>query len=163
MDAMNQKIPRRPASGGGVTAVDIVIIILLLAVTFGTIFGWVYEALDDDLNSEIGYTFVVSFRIAETHREVLDGLTKGDQLYFAEEGDFLGYLRDDLKVADSASAPTALDRVTGTGSMVCVGNDQNRSLRVGDSDRYLTPGDTLWIRTEREVLSVYILDIQKLS
>ena len=140
------------------TTVDAVVLLLVLATAVGAVFGWVYQAMDDDsfLDEEVNYA--VTFRVTETHQDVISGLSAEDALYFMEDGAFLGYLRDDLTVRPVTDAASA-NYVTGTGSMVCVGELNGRSLNVDDSDRCLTPGDTLIVRTERELLTIEIMEI----
>ena len=140
------------------TTVDAVVLLLVLVTVVGAVFGWVYQTMDDDSYLDEEAMYVVTFRVAETHRDVLGGLSVGDAVYFIEDGAFLGYLRDDLTVQDKTDAAPA-DLVTGTGSMVCVGHVNGRSLDIDGSGRCLTPGDTLVVRTEREMLTVEVVEI----
>ena len=135
------------------TAVDAVLLMLVLITVVGAVFGWVYQALDD--NTDLESHWVVTFRVTDTHHAVTDGLVVGDRLYVAQDDSFLGYLRNDLRVQAPDDEP---DYVTGTGSMLCSGVLEDRSLIIGD-DRCLTPGDTLVIRTEREIFTVTVLEI----
>ncbi len=162
MENKKQKRTTYRAGGKGrFTAVDTVLLILVVVLLVGTVAGWVWQTVVADEATEEGITYAVSFRIASTHRQVTEGLSVGDRLY-STSGEFIGYLRDDLAVYDDSEAELA-NRVTGTGSMVCVGHMDGRSLRVGDVERYITPGDTLKIHTEREILTVYILKISEVS
>lgn len=154
----NRPSPQRKGKKSEFTAVDAVVLLLVLVTVLGAVLGWVYQALDDGSDLDEGAAYAVTFRISETHRDVADGLSVGDAVYLIEDGSFLGYLRDDLAVQDETDAAYP-DRVTGTGSMVCVGNINGRSLELGDGGRCLTPGDTLLVRTEREFLTIDILEI----
>ncbi len=156
-----QHTSRRSDKKHRFTAVDSVLLILAVAAVFGTVFGWVYQTVTTEEKQESGITYAVSFRIASTHHKVIDGLQVGDVLY-TMEGEPIGYLRDDLKSYADSTSPYAGHAVA-TGSMVCIGNQTNRSLQVGEENRCLTPGDTLKIRTEREILTVYILDITEVG
>ncbi len=155
----------KSASSGTFTAVDLVIVLAIVITLVGTVFGWVYESVRNEGGDGIGYTYAVTFRVETTHAEVLEGLACGDSLYLVSEDCFLGYLRDDLAVRElTATDPTApRTHVTATGSMVCVGNAEGRSLRVNGCDRILTPGDTVRVRTERETLTVRILTVTEVS
>ncbi len=159
METRKQK--RSPRARSEFTAVDTAILLLVLLTLGGTIFGWVYQSLTADEAVEDGTTYAVTFRIASTHRRVTEGLAAGDKLYDSD-GNFLGYLRDDLTVSDDTDARLS-DRVVGNGSMVCSGRLDGRSLLIGDMDHYLTPGDTYCIHTEEEILTVYILKIDEVS
>ena len=141
------------------TTVDTVILLLVLVTVLAAVIGWVYQSMDDDFAFDEGTNYAVTFRILETHRSVLGGLEMGDALYFTEDGSFLGYLRDDLVVQDGPDAQNPDYGVTGTGSIICVGIVNGRSLELDDSNRCLTPGDTLIVRTEREMLTVEVVEI----
>ena len=154
----NSPAPGRKGKKSEFTAVDAVVLLLVLVAVVGAVFGWVYQALDNGSELDESATYAVTFRISETHGDVVDGLAVGDAVYLLEDGSFLGYLRDDLSVCDVTDAAYA-DRVTGTGSMVCLGNISGRSLELGEGGRCLTPGDTLLVRTEREFLTIDILEI----
>ncbi len=149
----------RKRSGGGFSVTDLVILFVVLAVTACTVFGWIYEARKEKENVRVGDTCVVTFRIEATHREVLEGLTMGEPVYRLSDDSFLGYLRDDLTISEVVDAPSYLRRVTGKGSMVCVGYENDRTVQIGENT--LTPGDVLELRTDREKLTVYILDVVK--
>ena len=160
METMNQKpSPWRKGKKSKFTTVDAVILLLVVVTVVGTIIGWVYQATNDGPAFDEGTTYAVTFRIAETHRSVLDGLSVEDSVYLAEDGNFLGYLRSDLAVQDGPDAQNPDYGVTGTGSMVCVGNINGRSLELDGCNRCLTPGDTLVVRTERELLTIEVLEI----
>lgn len=164
METMNHK----PTSGrkgkkSAFTTVDAMVLLLVLVTVLAAVFGWVYQAMDKDLELDRGTTYVVTFRISETHRSVLDGLGVGDTVYLVEDGSFIGYLRSDLVMQDGPNVKNPDYGATGTGSMICVGDINGRSLELDNSNRCLTPGDTLIVRTERELLTIEVLEITSTS
>ncbi len=159
MENKKPKHIKHRSSGSRFGVMDLVILIVVGMATFGTIFGWVYESLNREDEEQRTDTCVVTFRIDETHREVLAGLSYGDQVYLSDDDSFMGYLRDDLTVTDVSDKPAFLARVTGTGSMVCVGQEDDGTIRIGDHT--LTAGDVLTVRTERELLTIHVLSVSR--
>lgn len=153
----NQRTPRGGGRKNEFTTVDAVVILLVLMTVIGAVIGWVYQATTDR-DDALQATYIVTFRICETHRVVIDGLTVGDAVYVMEDGSLLGYLRDDLVVQNGSDDQNPDLGVTGVGSILCSGLLEGRSLELDDG-RCLTPGNTLLLRTEREFLTVEILEI----
>ncbi len=163
MDMNQQGAPSRPAKKKGrFTAVDTVILLLVLVTVFGTVFGWVYRMVKEDDDRADNRTFAVSFRVEKTHRLVAEGLQVNEKIYLVDTDRFLGYLQKPLEVTPDQASPYP-DRVSATGVMICVGDDENQGLRVERDARYLTPGATLQVRTEREILTIYIVDIVEVT
>ncbi len=154
----NRQKHRRSGKRGEFTSVDIAVLILVVVSLFGTVFGWVYQSVIDDRAQTHENDYVVSFRLEQTHRKVAEGLTPGDTVYTVSDGLPLGILRDDMVLHDAEDG-TGIDRVIGTGSMVCSGVEDGGSLSVAGEVCHLTPGDTLRIRTEREYVTVFIVAI----
>lgn len=148
---------------GKFTTVDAVILLLVVVMVVGAVIGWVYQAVNKGSAFDEGLTYVVTFRISETHRSVLGGLSVGDAVYLVEDGSFVGYLRSDLSVQYGSDARNFDYDVTGSGSMICVGDINGRSLKLDNSNRCLTPGDILIVRTERELLTIEVLEITSTS
>ncbi len=149
---------RRQTGGGRFSAVDVVILVLVVASLAGTLVGWIWEARQKEADIEEGGRYFVTFRIEEIHREVWSNLSTADRLYFVDDGGFFGYLRDDWSMQASAEDEM---RLSGTGSMVCVGEMPARTLILSTDGRRVTPGEVLQIRTETELLTVRILTIRE--
>ncbi len=157
MESKKRKTTRR--TGGGITIVDVVILLLVLVTVGVTVFGWVYQSEKNDRLQEAGENYIVTFRVESTHRRVPEGIEAADRLYLVDDSCYIGYLHSPLVLFEDTSLPAAMERVTATGSMVCKGSMDGRSLQVNGSEYVLTPGDVLRVRTEREVINICILDI----
>ncbi len=175
---MNEKQKNRKLRLGGkerYSALDIVIVFLLLVAVAGIGFRWVSGALDTEAVAEIGENYFVSFKISETSRYVLEDLRgsvpetdagadasplRYEAVYAADGGYFLGDLSmNTLKINVLPAGTTLPDRAVGTGKLLCKGVMENDSLRVQGSDRYLSVGSELAVRTERVVLTIKITQI----
>ena len=153
----NQRASRNGGRKNEFTTVDAVVILLVLMTVIGAVIGWVYQATADR-DDALQATYILNFSVCETHRSVIDGLTVGDAVYVMEDGSLFGYLRDGLAVQDGSDAQNPDVGVTGMGSVLCSGQLDGRSLEMDDG-RCLTPGDTLVVRTERELLTIEVLEI----
>ncbi len=156
------KTARPKSAKGRFSAVDVAIVILVIASLVGTVIGWIYEAGQQKTKLENDDRFFVSFRMEDVHREVWNGLSVGEKLYFVDDDTFLGYLRDDWAITATLGDETE-ERISCTGSMVCVGEMPSRTLVLGTDGRRLTPGQILEIRTESEILTVQILEIRQVG
>ncbi len=151
---------------------DIVIIFLLIVAVAGLAFRWVSNVRDTEAEANIGEHYYVSFKVLETSRYVLEDLRgthtgsdddadlRYEAVYDAESGHFLGDLSMNTLMITSVTEGADLpDRATATGKLLCMGTLEKDSLRVQGSDRYLSVGTELKVRTERVVLTVQLTQI----
>ncbi len=154
----NERPPRRRGKKNEFTAVDTVVLLFVLLTVFGAVFGWVYQTTNDERDLEREVSYAVVFRVGEIHRDVVNGLSDKDALYVAEDDCLVGYLNGTLTAEDETDTSDT-DLVSATGNMICTGNMTGGSLKVGGTDRVLTPGDILYLRTERVIFTIEILEI----
>lgn len=155
------------------SAVDTVILLLVLVAVAGLVYRVVYAARrEGDATSAM---YRVYFEVQETHEEVLAEVRGFDAVYLYENDVRLGYIgvyRDtatgEYTVALTPSASTdgtGDHRVTGSGCMICTNATlrEDGGLHVGDSGRILVPGSVLEVRTDRALLTVRITSIREHS
>lgn len=152
------------------SAVDTVILLLIVVALAGLVFRVVYAARKDAASEPIMYR--VYFEVMETHEDVLAEVRGFDAVYLYENGIHLGYIGvyEDTSTGEYTVALTATPaadasgdrRVTASGCMICAdGTFTSGGLLVGDSGRYLTPGSVLEVRTDRAFMTIRITDIRK--
>ena len=115
-----------------------------------------------------GARYRVYFEVSETHREVLDQIQGFDEVYLVENDMLLGSIGATSVDAETGKGIPALtpinvegtDMATATGCMVCRGvMSADSGLLVGDTERYLSLGSVLTVRTDRVILTIRITDI----
>lgn len=152
------------------TAMDTVVLLLVLVAVAGLVYRVVYAARKDMEAEPAPYR--VYFEVLETHKDVLAEVRGFDAVYLYEDDICLGYVGvyQDLATGEYTPALTVspgeeMNHVTATGILVC--NDATIApgggLRVGDSGRYLTPGSVLEVRTDRAILTIRITSIREHS
>ena len=152
------------------SAVDTCILLLILAVLAGLIWRVVDAALrEQDDGKRVMYA--VYFTVEDTHKNVLGEIGGFDAVYDPEDGTKLGHIAayEDpetgrflpvMTLKPAVNTPNA-DYVSATGCMICTAaTEKDGSLAVDGSGRYLTPGSTLTIRTDRALLTVRITEIR---
>ena len=148
------------------TAIDTVILLLVLVALAGVIVRcFVLPSAEDDL-AENGNAYYVEFTVREIHTDVLEEFEVSDRFYLYETGEMIGYLGyyDDGSRALTAGGPVSEDNtrfVTADGCLYCTnGKMENGSLLLQDVSTYLTPGAVLQLRTDRAVMTVEITKIR---
>ena len=145
-------------------AADTLIVLALVLAIAGVILRGFMEQRETDESAQSG-PFDVYFTVAEIQSSVLDEISGLDMLYLHETGELMGYIG---VYADGSVAikPTGVLPITGgdwvsaQGCMVCLeGSMTDGSLLPYDTDRYISPGSVLTLRTERAVLTVEITEI----
>ena len=152
------------------SAVDTCILLLVLAVLGGLVYRVVDAALRDQ-NDGDRVMYAVYFTVEDTHKGVLGEVQGFEAVYDYEDGSKLGHIAayEDPDTGEYAPVLTVkpavdtanADYVSATGCMICTAATQKGGgLLVDGSGRYLTPGTTLMIRTDRALLTVRITDIR---
>ena len=169
MDQQQRKSSARAGRLGRWSAVDTVILLLVLLAIAGVVYRVVMAARHDH-GASVKDTYEVYFTVEETHQSVLEEVRGFDAVYLCENDMRLGYIgvyeeasTGEYRVALTASA-TENNRATATGCMLSSGTVMSDgSLFVEGSGRNLTPGSTLELRTDRVVLTVRVTEIRKHS
>ena len=154
------------------SAVDTVILLLIVVAVAGLVYRVVYAARKDAAADPAMHR--VYFEVLETHEDVLAEIKGFDAVYLYENDVCLGYIGvyEDAATGDytvaltpsPAPGATGDDRVTAAGCMVCTdATPVNGGIRVGDSGRYLVPGSVLEVRTDRALLTIRVTSIRKHS
>ena len=129
------------------SAMDTVILLLVLVAVAGLVYRVVYAARKDAEADPTMYR--VYFEVLETHENVLAEVEGFDAVYLYENDTRLGYIGVYLDTA--------------TGILIC--NNATVSagggLMVGDSGRYLTPGSVLEVRTDRVLMTIRITSVRE--
>jgi hypothetical protein len=152
------------------SAVDTCILLLVLAVLGGLVYRVADAALGRQDNGK-RVMYAVYFTVEDTHMNVLSEVRGFDAVYDYEDGAKLGHIAAYEDPATGEYAPVMTvkpavniangDYVSATGCMICTSaTESGGSLRVDGSGRYLTPGATLMIRTDRALLTVRITEIR---
>lgn len=153
------------------SAVDTVILLLILVAVAGLVYRVIYAARQEATADPVMYR--VYFEVLETHEDVLAEVQGFDAVYLYENDVRLGYIgvyRDtatgEYTVAltpTPAPGATGDDRVTASGCMVCTDATpaSGGGLRIGESGRILIPGSVLEVRTDRAFLTVRVTSIRE--
>ncbi len=163
---MKQNQPTKPRKGRW-SAVDTVIVLLVLIAVAGLIYRVVYAARTQNENSRTMYR--VYFEVAETHEDVLAEVAGFDAVYLHENGVKLGYIgvyedtaTGEYTVALTPTPTEASGMATAAGCLVCTdGVLKDGGLLVGESGRYLTPGSELQVRTDRALLTIRVTSVRE--
>lgn len=158
------KSPKK--SGGRWTAIDTVILLLVLVAIAGVIVrSFVLPGEKDDQAVAEG-AYYVEFTVHEIHAEVLEEFRISDRFYLYETNELVGYLGyyADGTRALQAMAPVMEgdDRlVTAEGCLYCPdARMENGCLLLKDTDTYLAPGAVLKLRTDRATMTIEIKKIR---
>jgi hypothetical protein len=163
---MKQNTPAKTRKGRW-SAVDTVIVLLVLIAVAGLVYRVVYAARTENKNTRTMYRMY--FDVVETHEAVLAEIQGFDAVYLYENGVKLGYIgvyedtaTGEYTVALTPTYTEANDMATATGCLVCTdGVMKDGGLLVGESGRYLTPGSELQVRTDRALLTIRITSIRE--
>ena len=163
---MKQNQPTKSRKGRW-SAVDTVIVLLVLIAVAGLVYRVVYAARTEGESTRTMYR--VYFEVAETHEDVLAEVEGFDAVYLYENGVRLGYIGvyEDTATGGHTVALTPVPAekrgmATAAGCLVCTdGTMKDGSLLVGESGRYLTPGSELQVRTDRALLTIRITSIRE--
>lgn len=152
------------------SAADTCILLLVLVMLGGLVYRVVDAALGEK-NEGKRTMYAVYFTVEDTHKNVLGEIGGFDAVYDPEDGTKLGHIAayEDpetgrflpvMTLKPAVDTPNA-DYVSATGCMICTAaTEKGGSLVVDGSNRYLTPGSTLMIRTDRALLTVRITEIR---
>lgn len=161
---MDNKMMRKPKKRW--TAIDTVVVLLILAAIVGVVYRVAYAAHQDAEADPVIY--YVDFEVMETHKDVLAEIKGFDAVYLCENDVRLGYMGvyQDGTVALTSTAAVGASgshRVTATGTLVCNNGTPapGGGIQVGNSGRYLTPGSVLEVRTDRAVVTIRITAISE--
>ena len=139
--------------------------------------GVVYRALTairQESTASRETTYEVYFEVEETYADTLAEIRGFDAVYLAENQQRLGYVGvyEDASTGEHRVALTVTpivgtqlaDRATAIGCMICAGTlTEDGGLTVPGSDRCLTPGSELEVRTDRAILTVRVTGIRSHS
>ncbi len=155
------------------SAVDTLVLLLILAAVAGLVYRVVYAAKQEAETDPVMYR--VYFEVQETHEDVLAEVKGFDAVYLYENDVRLGYIGvyQDTATGEYTVALTPApaagasgdDRVTATGCLVCTGGTlaAGGGLRIGESGRVLVPGSVLEVRTDRAFLTLRVTSIREHS
>lgn len=152
------------------SAVDTVILLLVLVALAGVVWRVVYTARQRG-GQEEGTKYVVTFQIPDIHPDVLAEIRGFDAVYLYENDVRLGHLGvyEDTATGEYRVALDATplddeerpDYVMATGSMVCgEATLSGGGLLVGESGLYLTPGSEVEVRTDRVLFTLKVTEIR---
>ena len=155
------------------SAVDTVVLLLVLLAVAGIVYR-VVVSVRQETEAPEETLYEVYFEVDETHADVLAEIRGFDPVYLVENQSRLGYVgvykdagTGDYRVAmtPTVSGDGADPKlVTALGCMICGGElQEDGSLSIPGSDRYLTPGSELVIRTDRAILTVRVTGIRSHS
>jgi hypothetical protein len=145
------------------TAVDTLILLLVLLSVAGLVYRVVYAAQKKSSESTL---YSVYFEVTEVHEDVLAEIEGFDAVYLYENGVRLGYIgmhqdtvtgeRSVFQSISPAPGASGDNRVTAKGCMFCTNATVSAGggLRIGESGRVLVPGSELEIRTDRARLTI---------
>ncbi len=157
---------RSKKKGGRWTAIDTVILFLVLVALAGVVVRSFVFPNGKDTHTVAEGPYYVEFTVREIHAEVLEEFNVSDRFYLYETNElvgFLGYYADGTR-ALQAVAPVAEedDRlVTAEGCLYCPdGKMENGSLLLTETGTYLAPGAVLKLRTDRATMTIEIKKIR---
>lgn len=162
----HQRTHVREKTRGRWSAVDVILILLVLAAVAGIAYR-VYTVLSDKGEASNGRSYTVSFEVLPTHEDVLAEVEGFDALYLYENNSHLGYLPM-FRNAETGEITGPLeirpadgpDTVTATGCFICFnGTLSEGSLLVEGCGYYLTPGAEVTVCTERVMFTLRITGI----
>ena len=151
------------------SAVDTLILLLVILAIAGCVLRVVYAA-----NQEIekpSEQYLIQFTVSDIHKDIVAEIEKRDAVYFYETDQRLGFMAvtQDAATGDLVSTldikpVEGTDLVTVTGWLICFdGTMGEGGLYIEGSGRYLTPGITVEVRTDRARFTVCITEIRENS
>ena len=151
------------------SAVDTLILLLVILAIAGCVLRVVYVA-----NQEIekpSEQYLIQFTVSDIHKDIVAEIEKRDAVYFYETDQRLGFMAvtQDAATGDLVSTldikpVEGTDLVTVTGWLICFdGTMGEGGLYIEGSGRYLTPGSTVEVRTDRARFTVCITEIRENS
>ena len=172
----------KPKSQIRIKALDVVIVLLILLSVFGIYFR--YNLMDKLTVGRNLKEYTVSFEIKDIRYTTEAYMEVGDKLFFYDSGDELGEL---IKPSDEASdeekkalrhvnATTTIiteengnkamevlypdnTRVDAYGRMICKGTYTEESGFLVEGTKYIAPGNTIKIKTEKVTVNIIITEI----
>ncbi len=141
------------------SVVDVAIILVVIASLAGLVLRWVTDTVELETSYE-GEAYVVTYKVMETHRDILGSVANGDTVYVSEGDAYIGYLDGKPSLTPAVGHP---DRATGVGHMRCNGQMENGTLLLKKSGISLTPGTIIEVHTERARLTLTVTDIVPVS
>ncbi len=152
------------------SAVDAVLILLLVAAVAGVVLRVVTTQKQADATEGAPTMYAVYFEVEETHEDVLASVASFDAVYLLDGDARLGYMgayRDrDTGEFHIALTPAPAEgaegdrRVTALGCFVATEAENTAGgLLVGKSGLYLAPGACLEVRTDRARMTIRITEI----
>lgn len=162
----NQEKTNDKKERGRWSAVDVIVILLILAAIGGIVYR-VFLAVREEPPTQPDM-YAVYFEVAETYAETLKEVRGFDAVYLYENNRHLGYVAvyedvttGEYRVALNATPTGTVDMATATGCMICTnGTLSEGGLLVDGSGYYLTPGAELTVCTERALLTLRITEIK---
>ena len=169
MDRKDNRKGRR----GRWSAVDTVLLLLVILAIAGVVYRTMVTIRKED-SAVIDTTYEVYFEVVENFEDTLAEIRGLDAVYLAENQQRLGYVGvyKDVATGEHRVAltitPVAGDggsaRATAIGCMISSGNLMaDGSLAIPGSDRYLTPGSELVVRTDRALFTIRVTGIRSHS
>ncbi len=169
MDRKDNRKVRR----GRWSAVDTVILLLVVLAIAGVVYRTLVTIRKEEA-AVIDTTYEVYFEVAETYEDTLAEIRGFDAVYLEENQQRLGYVGvyKDMSTGEHRVAMTVTpvagsggaDRATAIGCMIASGSLMaDGSLAIPGSDRYLTPGSELVVRTDRALFTIRVTGIRSHS
>ncbi len=151
------------------SAVDTLILLLVILAIAGCVLRVVYAA-NQEANKP-SEQYLIRFTVSEIHKDIVAEIETRDTLYFYETDQRLGFLAVTQDEATEELVSTleikpveGTELVTVTGWLICFdGTMGEGGLYIEGSGRYLTPGSTVEVRTDRARFTVCITEIRENS
>ncbi len=168
---------KKDRSGLKIKALDVVIIVLLVAVVAGVYFR--YNILDMLTGSRNLKEYTVSFEIKDIQYKTENYINVGDKVYYYDSSEELGTLIEASEDAKNAlivvpSTKTFVPegtnqavevaypsntRIDATGRMVCKGTFSDQSGFLFKGKEHIAPGDVISVKTELVTVNIIVTDI----
>ncbi|MBE6585054.1 MAG: hypothetical protein E7645_00845 [Ruminococcaceae bacterium] len=157
------KKPKQPRKGSRWTAVDTVILLMVLLAVAGVVARSFMQT--PKVTPQDNATYFVEFNIKEIHQSALEGLQAGDALYLYETNALVGYIgkyeNDKIAINETGAVEGKKGYVTAWGCMFCRdASYKDGALLVEGTDTYLVPGSVMLLRTDKAVFEVEITKIR---
>ena len=167
---MNHRKDNQSARRGRWSVVDTVILLLVVLAIAGVVYRAMVTIRKENTTVH-ETTYEVYFEVEETYEETLAEIRGFDAVYLVDNQQRLGYIGvyKDLNTGDHRVAMTVTPvagtqlagRATAIGCMISAGSlTEDGGLSIPGSDRCLTPGSELTVRTDREILTIRITGIR---
>ena len=170
---MNHRKENRSERRGRWSAVDTVILLLVVLAIAGVVYRALVTIRKENTAVQAN-TYEVYFEVDETYEDTLAEVRGFDAVYLVDNQHRLGYVGvyKDLNSGEHRVAMTVTpvagtqlaNRATAIGCMICAGSlTEDGSLAIPGSDRCLTPGSELVVRTDRAILTIRVTGIRSHS